>query len=43
MIKYAGMGVAMANARESVKANANYVTLSNDENGVGEVVRKFII
>ena len=43
MIKYAGMGVAMSNAKDIVKENANYITLSNDENGVGEVVRKFIV
>ena len=43
MIKYAGLGVAMANAKPIVKENANYITLSNDENGVGEVIKKFII
>ena len=43
MIKYAGLGVAMENAKEIVKQHANYITLSNDENGVGEVIKKFII
>ena len=43
MIKYAKLGVAMANAKEIVKENANYITLSNDENGVGEVIQKFIL
>lgn len=43
MIKYAGMGVAMANARDEVKESADYVTVSNDEDGVAEVVDKFIL
>ena len=42
MIQYAGLGVAMANAEEEVKTAANYVTLSNEEDGVAEVVEKFI-
>ena len=42
MIQYAGLGVAMANAEEEVKAAANYVTLSNEEDGVAVVVEKFI-
>lgn len=43
MIEYAGLGVAMANAIESVKGKAEYVTLSNDENGVAHVIEKFIL
>lgn len=43
MIQFAGMGVAMGNAKDIVKQNANYITLTNDENGVGEVIRKFIL
>ncbi|MGN0431935.1 MAG: Cof-type HAD-IIB family hydrolase [Lachnospiraceae bacterium] len=42
MISYAGTGVAMANAREEVKAVADYVTGSNDEDGLVEVIEKFI-
>lgn len=42
MIKYAGLGVAMANAAEEVKQSADYVTLSNEEDGVAHVVEKFI-
>ena len=42
MIQYAGLGVAMANAEDEVKAAANYVTLSNEEDGVAVVVEKFI-
>ena len=43
MILYAGLGVAMGNAKKSVKDSANYITLSNNENGVGEVIKKFIL
>lgn len=41
MIKYAGLGVAMANAQEPVKKAADYITLSNDEDGVAAVVERF--
>ena len=43
MIKYAGLGVAMGNAQEVVKESANYVTATNDENGVANVVNEFIL
>lgn len=43
MIEYAGLGVAMGNAKDLVKNIANYITSTNDENGVGEVIRKFIL
>lgn len=43
MIKYAGLGVAMANAQEVVRQNADYITLSNEEDGVAAVVEKFIL
>lgn len=42
MIKFAGLGVAMANAQEIVKQGADYITLSNEEDGVAAVVDKFI-
>ena len=42
MIQLAGKGVAMANAQESVKACADYVTLSNEEDGVAHAIEKFI-
>ena len=42
MIEYAGLGVAMANAQEVVKQAADYVTLSNEEDGVADVVKKFV-
>lgn len=34
MIEYAGLGVAMGNAQDPVKAAANLVTASNDEDGI---------
>ena len=43
MIEYAGMGVAMANARDVVKKAANFITLSNDEDGVAHVIHEFML
>jgi Cof subfamily protein (haloacid dehalogenase superfamily) len=43
MIKYAGLGVAMSNAQDVVKEAADYVTLSNDEDGVAKVIDKFML
>lgn len=43
MIKYAGLGVAMQNAQPVVKENADFITLTNDEDGVAYVVEKFIL
>lgn len=43
MIQYAGMGVAMANAQEVVKEAADYITLSNDEDGIAHVINQFIL
>ena len=43
MIQYAGLGVAMANAQKVVKENADFITLSNEEDGVAHVVEKFIL
>lgn len=42
MIDFAGMGVAMANAQEAVKAVANYVTLHHNDDGVAHAIEKFI-
>ena len=41
MLKLAGVGVAMANAAPEVRANADYVTLSNEEDGVAEALLHF--
>ena len=43
MIQFAGLGVAMAHAQDIVKESADYITLSNEEDGVAHVVRKFIL
>lgn len=43
MIEYAGMGVAMGNAQQVVKDRADYITLSNEEDGVADVVERFVI
>ena len=43
MIMYAGMGVAMGNAKESVKQVANHITTTNNQNGVGEVIKKYLL
>ncbi|MBP3888650.1 MAG: sugar-phosphatase [Cellulosilyticum sp.] len=42
MIEYAGLGVAMGNAFEEVKAAADYVTFDNNDDGVAHVIEKFI-
>lgn len=43
MIQYAGLGIAMANAQQVVRDNADFITLSNDEDGVAYAVEKFIL
>ncbi len=43
MIKYAGVGVAMGNAQPKVKEAADYITATNDEDGLVEVINKFIL
>lgn len=41
MIRYAGLGVAMANAPDEVQRQSPHVTLSNDSDGVAAVIRRF--
>lgn len=43
MIEYAGLGVAMENASDFVKSKADYITDSNDNDGVAAVLKKFCI
>lgn len=43
MIKYAGLGVAMENAQDIVKENADYITLSNDNEGIVHVINEFML
>ena len=42
MIAFAGLGVAMANAQPEVKEVADYITTSNDEDGVALVIDRFM-
>ena len=43
MILAAGFGVAMANGTDEVKEAANYITDSNEEDGVAKVIEKFVL
>lgn len=43
MITEVGFGVAMENGFEEVKAAADYVTCSNDEDGVAKAIEKFVL
>lgn len=42
MIAYAGIGVAMGNAQKVIKDAADYITRSNDEDGVAYALNKFL-
>lgn len=42
MIAFAGLGVAMENAQPEVKEVADYVTASNDEDGIVQVIKRFM-
>jgi phosphoglycolate phosphatase (TIGR01487 family) len=41
-IQQAGLGVAMGNAQQVVKDTADYITSSNNDDGIAEVIQKFI-
>ncbi|GBU12523.1 sugar phosphate phosphatase [Enterobacterales bacterium] len=43
MLEYAGIGVAMGNALDSVKAVSQFVTKTNMEDGVAFAVNKFVL
>lgn len=43
MIKYAGLGVAMGNAPDEVKEEADVVTSSNDCDGIAEIIESYIL
>ena len=40
MLEYAGIGVAMANASEAVKAMADEITLDNNSDGIAAALEK---
>ena len=43
LIENAGIGVAMDNAIESVKEEASFITLSNDNDGVAEYLENNLL
>lgn len=43
MLQIAGLGIAMGNAQDSVKACADYTTASNEEDGVAIAIEKTIL
>ena len=43
MIKDAGVGVVMANGSEKMLEMADYVTLSNDEDGIADYLEKYLL
>lgn len=43
MIQYAGLGVAMGNAVDEVKAAADIITVTNDHDGVAKIVEEYMI
>lgn len=43
MIQYAGLSIAMENAQDVVKQAADFITLSNEEDGVAYAVEKFYL
>lgn len=43
MVAGAGLGVAMANAVDALKAVASAVTSANDEDGVAEAIERFVL
>lgn len=42
MIQQAGIGVAMGNGQEAIKQIADYVTATNEENGVAKAIFRFV-
>ena len=43
MLKLAGLGVAMANAPQAVKNEADIETVSNNDNGVSKVIEDYVL
>ena len=43
MIKFAGLGIAVANGIDELKRQANYVTDTNMNSGVAKAIHKFIL
>jgi HAD-superfamily hydrolase, subfamily IIB len=43
MIEYAGLGIAMKNGIDEIKDKADFITLSNEEDGVAYAIEKFVL
>ncbi len=43
MLREVGVGIAMGNAEEQAKAAADYITLTNEEEGVADVIEKLVL
>lgn len=43
MIQFAGIGVAMGNGTQHVKESADFITGSNDEDGVAQALERFVL
>lgn len=43
LLRAAGFGVAMGNARDELKREADYVTASHDDDGVAAAIEKFVL
>jgi Cof subfamily protein (haloacid dehalogenase superfamily) len=43
MIKYAGIGVAMGNARLEIQEQADIVTVTNEQDGVAEAIERYVL
>ena len=41
MLRHAGIGIAMGNANNDVKAASNYTTTSVDEDGIANALKYF--
>lgn len=43
MIRFAGLGIAMGNGVEEIKAAADFITDTNDNDGLAKALRKFVL
>lgn len=43
MIKYAGLGIAMGNGEDITKEASQYITASNNHDGVADAIEKFVL
>lgn len=43
MLEFEGLSVAVGNSIDEVKAIADYITLTNNDDGVAKAIEKFIL